>query len=243
VLFDDGSDELITLPVDGAGSPSPAARSRVGELGSIEAGGIAIDASSRTLYVLDRRAGRVAVLPAAVWDDATDAVDRSITWIDLSGVGDGDLRGLAFDASARRFSVVDASAHAVREYDEEGRLVDSLDLADVPLHDPQAVVRAASGDQTDDPSATSLYIADAGAPGQAGSARIVEVAEVAPATTATAAAVPSTLLNTIDTSRWSPPSPDPSGLAYDPATNRLLVSDGEVRAAALPNDGTSTSAA
>jgi len=43
-----------------------------------------------------------------------------------------------------------------------------------------------------------------------------------------AAAVPSSLVNTIDTSRWSPASPDPSGLAYNPATNRLVVSDGEV---------------
>jgi len=43
-----------------------------------------------------------------------------------------------------------------------------------------------------------------------------------------AAAVPSSLVNTIDTSTWSPASPDPSGLAYNPATNRLVVSDGEV---------------
>jgi len=35
-------------------------------------------------------------------------------------------------------------------------------------------------------------------------------------------------VNTIDTSRWSPASPDPSGLAYDSNTKRLLVSDGEV---------------
>jgi DNA-binding beta-propeller fold protein YncE len=45
---------------------------------------------------------------------------------------------------------------------------------------------------------------------------------------ALASALPSSLVNTIETSRWSPPSPDPSGLAYDPATNRLFISDGEV---------------
>src|SRR5215212_7433983 len=50
----------------------------------------------------------------------------------------------------------------------------------------------------------------------------------AAATEALAAPVPSSLVNTIDTSRWSPASPDPSGLAYDSTSNRLLVADGEV---------------
>lgn len=50
----------------------------------------------------------------------------------------------------------------------------------------------------------------------------------AAAADAFAAPVRSSLVNTIETSRWSPPSPDPSDLAYDSNTNRLLVSDGEV---------------
>jgi hypothetical protein len=45
---------------------------------------------------------------------------------------------------------------------------------------------------------------------------------------AAAATLPSSLVHTIDTSRWSIPSPDPSGLAYDTSTKRLLVGDGEV---------------
>jgi hypothetical protein len=59
-------------------------------------------------------------------------------------------------------------------------------------------------------------------------------ASAAPATAPSLAAataaipIPSALVNTIDTSRWSPASPDPSGLAYDATANRLLVSDGEV---------------
>ena len=36
------------------------------------------------------------------------------------------------------------------------------------------------------------------------------------------------LLKTTQTSSFSPPSPDPSGLAYDPITNRLILVDGEV---------------
>lgn len=37
-----------------------------------------------------------------------------------------------------------------------------------------------------------------------------------------------TLVQTIDTSKWSPPSPDPSGVTYRPSTDRLLVADSEV---------------
>jgi DNA-binding beta-propeller fold protein YncE len=45
---------------------------------------------------------------------------------------------------------------------------------------------------------------------------------------ALAAPIPSSLVKTIKTSRWSPASPDPSGIAYDSLADRLLVVDGEV---------------
>ena len=47
-----------------------------------------------------------------------------------------------------------------------------------------------------------------------------------PATPA-AAAYPASLVRTIHTSQFSPPSPDPTGIAYISSTNRLLVSDAE----------------
>lgn len=40
--------------------------------------------------------------------------------------------------------------------------------------------------------------------------------------------IPSTLVNVIDTSLWSPPSPDPAGLAHWIPSNTLLVTDSEV---------------
>lgn len=42
------------------------------------------------------------------------------------------------------------------------------------------------------------------------------------------AAVSGSLVRAIDTSRWASPSPDPSGIAYNSRTNRLIVVDGEV---------------
>jgi uncharacterized protein YjiK len=45
---------------------------------------------------------------------------------------------------------------------------------------------------------------------------------------ALAAPVPSSLVNTIETWRWAPASPDPSAIAYDSVANRLLVVDAEI---------------
>ena len=40
--------------------------------------------------------------------------------------------------------------------------------------------------------------------------------------------VVATLVNTVHTSTWSPPSPDPAGITYNPFTNTLVVVDSEV---------------
>ncbi|MBI4129980.1 hypothetical protein HY468_01545, partial [Candidatus Roizmanbacteria bacterium] len=37
-----------------------------------------------------------------------------------------------------------------------------------------------------------------------------------------------TLVATHDTSHWTPPSPDPAGITYNPITNTLLITDSEV---------------
>lgn len=47
-------------------------------------------------------------------------------------------------------------------------------------------------------------------------------------TTYGADTVVASLVNTIDTSSWSPPSPDPAGITYNPFTNTLFVADSEV---------------
>ena len=39
---------------------------------------------------------------------------------------------------------------------------------------------------------------------------------------------PGTVIRTVQTSLWSPPSPDPSGIAYRPDTGQLITCDAEV---------------
>lgn len=69
---------------------------------------------------------------------------------------------------------------------------------------------------------------------QAGKGRLGEITEVALAGSpemVTAAANPPIVLNlvqSVNTSAFSPPSPDPAGIAFIPTLNRLLISDSEV---------------
>jgi uncharacterized protein YjiK len=58
--------------------------------------------------------------------------------------------------------------------------------------------------------------------------QMAELALAAAPQRAQAAALTPYLVQTVDTSLWSPPSPDPSGIVYLPPSNTLLVADGEV---------------
>ena len=81
-----------------------------------------------------------------------------------------------------------------------------------------------SADPTDDPSVRSVYLLDAGGRGELG--EVVEATLTADVVAL--AAVQPTTVRTVATSSWNPPSPDPAGVIYLPATDRLLVSDCEV---------------
>ena len=226
VLFDDRLDEVTTT--DGSTWPGTGVTqiAPLPQLGTVDAAGITVDPATRILYVLDRASRRIAAVPAAAWVPPGNPAEP-VSWITLAGLSTADLRGLAFHTSTQHFDVLDAGAELIREVDLGGATVRSLGIGEAGLTHPQGLVRAPSGDLTDTVGTTHLYVTDAGMSAEPTSAAVVELA--APQAVSTAVATtPSTLVQTIDTSRWSPPSPDPSGIAYEPGRNRLLVSDGEV---------------
>jgi len=78
-------------------------------------------------------------------------------------------------------------------------------------------------------TAPTLAIATANSVTAAVTAAVTANSVTAPTLAITAASsFTSSLVRTIDTSQWSPPSPDPSGLTYLPDSNTLLMSDAEV---------------
>jgi hypothetical protein len=151
--------------------------------------------------------------------------------------------------------VISTATQKLYELTQNGQVVAVRDLAEFGLKNSQAMVFAPSGDQTDDPSQMSLYVADRGlSPKRAstpqspfkatfksaayqtttvsqGTGQIVELSFLVPASLPSGTTLkPTTLVHVIDTSNaaWNPSAPDTSGVDYFPLTNRLLVSDSEV---------------
>jgi hypothetical protein len=216
-----------------------------GRLGVQEARGLTLDEESESLFLLDGVGPRIVRVQMGPGRDFTGG---RISVIDLAASRLVAPRGIAFDPTTGHLHVFDLIDQRLYELTQSGRVITTRNLVPFGLKNPGAMVFAPSGDQTDDPLQMSLYLADSGVisgrgSGSSGpgspqvqeeavvstqsSGQIVELSLVQPAAAA-ASSYTSVLVNTIDLSAISPPSPDPSGLAYLPAGTRLMVSDGEV---------------
>ncbi|MDH4119360.1 MAG: hypothetical protein OEW30_18410, partial [Acidimicrobiia bacterium] len=136
-------------------------------------------------------------------DDLTQPTDVAVSTVD------GSLYILSDEG--RRLT-------RVREGTREDLAVDEsvmLDIAVAPTADP-----------TDSPEAESLFALVQRPGGTTGLTEITLVEE--PRAVAAALNDPVSTARVTNTWQWTPPSPDPSGIAYMPASNGLIISDGEV---------------
>jgi uncharacterized protein YjiK len=229
--------ELFEVQAGGGGDLDPATLSRrdIARFGLSNPQGMAVDPASGTVFILDAalpRIVRVELDPAGGFDAAVTSE------IDLRPAGLRDVRGLALDPSSGHLYL--GSGRTLVELATDGVVVASRDLSGFALSKSEGLVFAPSGDQTDDPSQLSLFLADSGtAPTGSGIApsastkpapsagQIMEVSLAAPITTASIEFT-SSLVNSVNLGGLSPPSTDPSGITYVPTSNRLLISDGEV---------------
>ena len=176
-----------------------------------------------TLYVLDGAAKEIVVIEP---DDSGNFNVDTISKIDLPS-SINNARGIALNPNTDNFQVLSPNQKTLYELNQNGELVATRDLSEFSLQDPQAIVFAPSGDSTDPEQQQSLYIADE----QLG---IVELSFVEPPDPEEVISSQSnangslTLVQTIDGSEFSPPSPDPSGIAYISSTNSFTITDGEI---------------
>ena len=246
LIYKTPGDQLLDLREGPDGSPVPATMKRYNArgFGLQRPQGMAVDPTSGRLYILDAVGPRIVQVEPGPDGSFAGAV---VSLVDLQPAKLADVRGLAFDPSTGNLHLISLADKRLYELTQAGQVVAFRDLAEFELGDPQGMVFAPSGDQTDDPSTMSLYLADRGAPaginqgpqspdrGQAGggkapvqaSGQILELS-----LNAVSAPGPisftSSLVRTTDLSRISPPSPDPDGLTYIPSRNTLLMSDSEV---------------
>lgn len=191
--------------------------------------GMTIDSDHARLFVLD--AGVLVVVPLdAVIDDPGGAADTAdaIRHLPIDRAATGSLRGIAYNPYNDHLYIGAPDHNRVYELTTGGRLVAELDLADLELSDMRNLVIAPSGDTTDSPGVMSLYVIDQSLAG-GGVDRIIELylVDERPAVSPTMV-IASTQIWVTQTSSWSTPSPDPSGVDYSPQLKRLVIGDGEV---------------
>ncbi|MGZ4123926.1 MAG: CBM96 family carbohydrate-binding protein [Actinomycetota bacterium] len=210
-------DRLLAVPGRDLGAAHPAPASQ--PISSI-------DLRDPIASTFDTRSGTWDVLDGSdlveVQDPSAggDSVRTSLT--DLPSAR---LVGVAFNPSDGLTYVAGVGPNMLYALDPSGAVAKTYDLSDLGLVDPTAIVFAPSSDNTDAASALDLFVADAG------DAQSLGAITEATLTAAPALAVPTitaTLVRTTETSAWSPPSPDPSGVVYLPGSDRLLVADSEV---------------
>lgn len=206
--------------------------------------GLTVDLVSGSVFILDAVGPRIIRL-----ERGPDGSFESGT---ATGVNLPDEfiapRGIALDPMTSNLHVLSTGNRKLYELTQAGQVVAFRDLSEFSIGDPQGMTFAPSGDQTDDPAQMSLYITDSGQVVDAASStqlqmdsttsfktsadatsfgQIVELALAEPILPAASNFASSTVRIT-DMSAINPPSPDPSGIAYRPNSNTVIIVDGEV---------------
>ena len=237
VAYDNGANRLLILQAqgkqlvevlagpDGHLAPVTLTRHNVVYFGLQKPQGLTVDPATGDLFILDAAGPRI-VRVSGPHDSGI------VTVTDLGASGITAPRGIAFDPSTGNLHIATPSTKILYELAQTGGLVASRDLAQFELKDIQGIVFAPSGDQTDDPSSTNLYLADSGPTGVQSTGQIVELSMTAPAALPAGTTIlqtsPVQVIDTSNQGSWNPSAPDPSGLDYSLATNRLVISDSEV---------------
>lgn len=217
------NNQLIEVKTDANGAVNPQTLNRINlkrDLGLSKPEGVSIDPNTGIVYVLnDDKTG--AEIVQIVPDSQGSLENGTITRIAVASTVKNP-RGIAFDPTSGRFQILSPSEQALYEITGTGEIAATRSIKGLGLRNPQALVFAPSGDQTDAASNLSLYVADS----TRGGSGIVELSF----TTAQSgsAATPLSLVQTVQTSQFSASSPDPSGIAYIPQSNTVMISDGEV---------------
>ena len=223
----DGDDMITIAATDLRARRPPVQRMEAAHLELRDPQGATFDPATGTWFVLDRAARVIVRVPIP------GPMPASPKRISLRGLDASNLQGLALNPADGLLYVASRGDDLLYGLDGSGKVRKTFDLAGVGMHDVRAIVFAPSADPTDDPSTLSLYAADAGNSDEFGRVAEVTLSASDSSTEATAPTVTPTLVQTIQTSQLSPPSPDPAGITYMPGTDRLMVGDSEVEEMAI----------
>ena len=210
-------------------------------LGIIDAEGISFDAAGTELLIFDAGQTEVVSISPDVqggYDAESALKENRVRKTSLKNIVNGNPRDIATNPQNNHTYVLSSNGRRVYELSSSGKKIATYDLSSVDLKNLQGLTFAPSGDPTDDPEVMNLYIADSGSvetqalsdvQDTTADSTIVELSLVEPVISyAVQSNLASHLVNIVDTSAWSPSSPDPAGIIYWQLHDNLLVSDSEV---------------
>jgi hypothetical protein len=159
MLFIGHAGELLEVPVGADGGLDTVAPKRHDAtlLGVETPRGMAVDPASGVLFIADANVPRIV----RVEPQSDGSFDKAVTSeVDLGPSGIRAVTGLAFDPSTGHLQL--RGGENMYELTTAGEVVAVRNLAGLDLADPEGMVIAPSTDQTDEPSTTSVYVADSG---------------------------------------------------------------------------------
>jgi hypothetical protein len=218
VVLDRG--DLITVADSSLTAKRPATHHVPADLEVDDPRGATFDPSTGMWFVLDGRSRTILRVPMVA---GTPGTPRRIA---LPHAIDGHIEGLAFNPQDGLLYVASRDTGRLFALDGSGEVHATYSLTSLDVRDLRAMAFAPSADSTDDPRAVHLYVADAGDTTTQG--RVVETTLEAQVVTTAAAIETPSLVQTLDVSRLSPPSPDPAGITYMSTRDRMLLADSEV---------------
>jgi hypothetical protein len=227
VLAKDG-EQLLSYSMTTTGLIVPSTAPRQYDIRALNiraAQGMTFDPVSGRLFILNAGGRQLVVVDAS----ATGFNFNSAKRFNLTRLGAARLEGIAFNPGNGRLILSDPEDRRLYEITTSGQKMNFYDVSSLHLRDPRALVFAPSGDQTDNPKRTNLFILDGG--DSTASGQIVELSLISPQSLPSGTTLlPATLVKTVDTSKaaWSPSAPDPAGIDYWPKIGRFIVSDSEV---------------
>ena len=192
--------------------------------------GLSFNPSASQLLLLDAAGRQIVNLTMTSEQDlegpassGADQLERTNLAVLNNGQG-----SIAYDEQSGDTLILDGGSDLLYRIGASGQPLVTYDLSELNLVQPAGMVVAPSGDNTDDPAVTSLYIADAGSLESDG--RIVELSFEQPQVAdALYAAWTATVVSHWPTDNWLSPSSDPAGIIYLPENGgELLISDSEI---------------
>lgn len=212
---------LIVLEADNSGNLDPrereAAEFEVKDFEIKNARGLTV-APDGTVYILDGAAQAIVTVKPSKDGSFEGATVTTVQFSERIN----NPRGIAIDPSTGNLHIISPSQQILYELSPKGEVLFTRDISELGIRDPQGLVFAPTSDTTDSAQELHLYVADS----NSSSSGIVELSFAELAAPATSNIVLATLVNTIDTSTY--PSPDPAGITFIDASNRLLISDSEI---------------